>query len=63
MRAITTVILSNTLCAILEHVDQTPDLDPSYPGLLEFKETLMQRIQQLQGEDPLRRPGQVTRAV
>ena len=51
MRTVTAVFLRNTLCAILEHVDETPDLDPDLPGLLEFKETLIQRIQQLRNED------------
>ena len=51
MRTITTILLSNTLSGILDHIEQTPDLDPSYPGLLEFKETLLKRIQQLRRED------------
>ena len=50
MRAVTTIFLSNTLSAILEHIDQTPDLDPQLPGLLEFKSTVMHEIQQLRME-------------
>ncbi len=53
MRAVTTIFLTHTLSAILEHVEQTPDLDPDLPGLIEFKETLLQRIQQLRYEDHL----------
>jgi hypothetical protein len=53
MRAATTILLTHTLSAILEHVEQTPDLDPDLPGLIEFKETLIQRIQQLRNEDHL----------
>ena len=51
MRAATTIFLTHTLSAILECVDETPDLDPNLPGLIEFKETLIQRIQQLRNED------------
>ena len=53
MRAVTTIFLSNTLSAILQHIEETPDLDPELPGLLEFKQTLLQRIQQLRNEDTL----------
>ena len=63
MRTITTIFLSNSLCAILDHIDQTPDLNPDLPGLLEFKETLIKRIQQLQREDGLQFPGPDTRAA
>jgi hypothetical protein len=56
MSTVTAVFLRNTLCAILEHVDQTPGLDPDFPGLLEFKETLIQRIQQLRNENLPGRP-------
>ncbi|WP_348261337.1 hypothetical protein P8935_16205 [Telmatobacter sp. DSM 110680] len=51
MRAITTVFLTHTLSAILDHIEETPGLDPDLPGLLEFKETLTQRILQLRNED------------
>jgi hypothetical protein len=51
MSTVTAVFLRNTLCAILQHVDQNPGLDPDFPGLLEFKETLIQRIQQLRNEN------------
>jgi hypothetical protein len=51
MRAVTTIFLDNTLGAILEHINQTPDVDPDLPGLLEFKETLVKRIQQLRNDD------------
>ena len=51
MRTVSAVLLRNTLCAILEHVDQPPGLDPDLPGVLEFKATLLQRIQQLRNED------------
>lgn len=53
MRAATTIFLTHTLSAILEHVEQTPDLYPDLPGLIEFKNTLIQRIQQLRNEDNL----------
>jgi hypothetical protein len=51
VRTLTTIFLDNTLGAILEHIDQTPDVDLDLPGLLEFKETLLKRIQQLRSED------------
>ena len=63
MRSISAIFLSNTLCAILDHVEQTPDVAPDLPGLLEFKETLIRRIQELQREDPLRFPGAHPKAV
>jgi len=44
MRAITTIFLSNTLSAILEKIEETPDVDQQYPALLEFKRTLIQRM-------------------
>jgi len=62
VRTITAIFLRNSLCGILDHIDQTPDLDPNYPGLLEFKETLIKRIQQLHREDPNQSPGQQTAA-
>ena len=51
MRTITTIFLDNSLSAILEHINQTPDVDPDLPGLLEFKQTLLQGIQQLRNEE------------
>jgi hypothetical protein len=53
MRAITTIFLDNALCAILDHIEQTPDLDPNLPGLIEFKSALIKRVQHLQLEDQL----------
>jgi len=54
MRAITTIFLSNTLSAILEKIEETPDVDQQYPALLEFKRTLIQRIHELRTEDQIR---------
>ena len=51
MRTFTTIFLDNSLSAILEHINQTPDLDPDLPSLFEFKETLLKRIQHLRNED------------
>lgn len=51
MRAFTTIFLTHTLSAILEHIEQTPDLDPDLPGLVDFKTTLLERIEQLRNED------------
>jgi len=51
VRTITTIFLDNSLSAILEHINQTPDVDPDLPGLLEFKQTLLQGIQQLRNEE------------
>lgn len=51
MKTITTILLINTLRATLEHVEQTPDIDPNYPGLVEFKRTLITQIHKLQTED------------
>ena len=51
MRTITTIFLDNSLSAILEHINQTPDVDPDLPCLLEFKQTLLQGIQQLRNEE------------
>lgn len=53
MRAFTTIFLDHSLSAILEHIEQTPDLDPNLPGLIEFKNTLLQRVQQLRNEGRL----------
>ena len=51
MKAFTTILLTHTLSAILEHIDETPDLDPNLPGLLDFKATLLKHIEQLRNED------------
>lgn len=51
MRAFTTIFLTNSLAAILEHIEQTPDLDPDLQGLLDFKTNLLERIEQLRNED------------
>ena len=51
MRAFTTIFLTHTLSAILEHIEQTPDLDPDLPGLVDFKNTLLERVGQLRNED------------
>ena len=51
MRAFTTIFLTHTLSAILEHIEQTPDLDPDLLGLVDFKTTLLERIEQLRNED------------
>ena len=51
MRAITAIFLDNSLSAILDHIEGTPNLDRSLPGLLEFRETLLKRIEQLKAED------------
>ena len=51
MRAFTTILLTHTLSGILEHIEQTPDLDPNLPGLVDFKITLLKRIEQLRNED------------
>lgn len=54
MQAITAIFLNNSLRAILDHIEQTPDLDPGLPGLIEFKETLIAQIHQIQQGDPRR---------
>ena len=54
MRAVTTIFLTNSLAAILDHIEQTADLNPDLPGVLEFKETLIKRIEQLRNENHLR---------
>jgi hypothetical protein len=57
MRSIGTILLRNALSAIVDHVEQIPDLEPDLPGLIEFKEIVIKRIQELQREDHLRFPG------
>jgi hypothetical protein len=52
MRAVTTIFLDNSLRAILDHIEQTPDLNPDLPGLVEFKNTLIQRVQQIRDQEP-----------
>jgi hypothetical protein len=51
MRAVTSIFLTNSLCALLDHIEETPDLNPDLPGLVEFKDTLIKRIEQLRNED------------
>jgi hypothetical protein len=63
MRAITAIFLDNSLSAILDHIDQTPDLNPDLPGLVEFKNILLQRIQQLRTEDQAGISGQSKHAA
>ena len=60
MRAVTTIFLTNTLSAILDHIETTPDLNPDLPGLLEFKSTLLKRIEQLRNEDGLGLSGEAS---
>lgn len=57
MKAFTTIFLTHTLSSILEYVEQTPGLDPDLPGLLDFKTTLLKRIEQLRNEDRPVLPG------
>jgi hypothetical protein len=63
MRAIATIFLTNSLCAILDHIDQNSDLNPDQPGLLKFKETLIERIHQPSKEYPARLSDQSKRAA
>lgn len=51
MKTITTVFLINTLRATLDSIEQTPGIDPTYPGLVEIKQTLQQKIAQLRSQD------------
>lgn len=47
MKVLATILLINTLCAILDHIEQTPELDHSHVGLVEFKRTLSDQIDTL----------------
>jgi hypothetical protein len=60
MRAVTTIFLTHTLSAILDHIEETPDLHGDLPGLLEFKSTLLKRIEQLRNEDRLGLSGEAS---
>jgi hypothetical protein len=51
MRAFTTIFLTHTLSTILEHIEQTSNLDLELPELLDFKTTLLNRIEQLRNEE------------
>lgn len=58
MKAITTIFLINKLRATLEHVERIPDMDPNYPGLVEFQRTLITKIHELQIDDRGPDPGE-----
>lgn len=53
MRAITTLLLRNSLSTIIEVIEQTSDLDPALPGLLEFKTALTTQLDTLQHGEQL----------
>ena len=54
VRAVTSIFLSNTLAAILETIQETPDLDPKDPALLDFERSLIQRIHELRTDEQFR---------
>lgn len=46
MRAFTTIFVTDALSAMLEHIEQTPDLGPALPGVLDFKTAPLKRVEQ-----------------
>lgn len=44
MQVFTTIYLAETLRANVECVEETEGLDQQHPGVLEFKDTIRQRI-------------------
>jgi hypothetical protein len=47
MQVFTTIYLTATLCANVRHVEQTPGLDLNLPGVREFAETLLRKVEEL----------------
>jgi hypothetical protein len=59
VQSFSTHLLSNTLRAILTHIEQTPDVTRHHPGLVEFTRTLGQYDARLNDHAP--RPSHLCR--
>jgi hypothetical protein len=51
MKDFSTIPLFNILRAIVNHVQLSPDIDPSRPGVREMQHTLWKQIVRLQGSE------------
>ena len=58
MRDFSTVLVVKILRAIVDHAQESSEIDQASPGLREFKRTLLAQIARLQGTDP--EPGRFT---
>lgn len=47
----TSAILINTFAVTPEHLEETTNLDPDYPGLVKVKRILITQIHMFQSED------------
>jgi hypothetical protein len=51
MKDFSTILLINILRATVDHVQQSPDIDPTSPGVRELQRTLLKQIVRLQGSE------------
>jgi hypothetical protein len=51
MKDFSTILLIKILRAIVDHVQLSPDIDPTCPGVREMQRTLVKQIVQLQGSE------------
>ena len=57
MSSFATSLIAHTLEATIQYIERTPGLDLNNPGLLEFTQTLQQKLSQIEshdGIDPMR---------
>jgi hypothetical protein len=49
MKDFSRILLINILRATIDHVQQSPDIDPTHPGVRELQHALLKQIVRLQG--------------
>ena len=51
MKDFSTILLIKILRATVDHVQQSPEMDPTHPGVRELQHTLLKQIARLQGSE------------
>jgi hypothetical protein len=51
MKDYSTILLINILRATVDHVQRSPDIEPTHPGVRELQRTLLEQMVRLEGNE------------